>query len=55
VRDEYKLVPYFLYRKKRKEILTSFLERERIYQNDFFYDKFETQARANIGSAIKML
>jgi len=51
VRYEYKLVPYFLYRKKRKEILTSFLERERIYQNDFFYDKFETQARA----AIKML
>jgi len=25
VRYEYKLVPYFLYRKKRKEILTSFL------------------------------
>ena len=55
VRYEYKLVPYFLYRKKRKEILVNFLELDRIYQYDFFYEKLEKQARANLVSAIETL
>jgi predicted metal-dependent HD superfamily phosphohydrolase len=55
VRYEYKLVPYFLYRKKRKEILVSFLERDRIYINEFFYSKLEEQARINLRNAIKVL
>ena len=55
VRYEYKLVPYFLYRKKRKEILVSFLERDRIYQYDFFYELLERQARINLTNAIKRL
>ena len=55
VRKEYRLVPYFIYRKKRKEILSSFLARERIFKNDYFYSSFEAQARTNLGSAIKLL
>ena len=55
VRYEYKLVPYFLYRKKRKEICVSFLERDRIYQYDFFYELLERQARINLTNAIKRL
>ena len=55
VRYEYKRVPYFLYKKKRKEILLSFLERDRIYQHDYFYLRLEKQARANIMNAIESL
>lgn len=55
VRYEYKLVPYFLYKKKRKEILFSFLERDQIYRYDFFYEKLEKQARINLNNAIDSL
>ena len=48
IRKEYKWVPYFLYRSKRKEILKAFLRRERLYFTDYFYDKYEQLARANI-------
>lgn len=55
IRKEYKWVPYFHYRKKRKEILSSFMDRDRIYQNQFFYDKCEKQARENLSNAILLL
>jgi len=52
VRFEYRRVPYFLYKKKRKEVLQSFLSRETIYQSEFFIDKFEVQARVNLQAAL---
>jgi predicted metal-dependent HD superfamily phosphohydrolase len=55
IRKEYKLVPILIYRKKRKEILTSFLERDRIYSHDYFYVNLENNARANITNAIQNL
>ncbi len=55
VRKEYKWVPYFLYKKKRKEILRSFLDRERIYQTKYFNNKLETQAQINLNNAIASL
>lgn len=55
VRKEYKFVPMALYSKKRKEILESFLSRERIYSHDYFYDKLEQSARDNIRGAIQSL
>lgn len=55
IRKEYRMVPYFLYRKKRKEILAKFLERDRIYKTEFFYDLLESQARINIKNAIEAL
>lgn len=55
IRKEYKLVPTLIYRKKRKEILTNFLERDRIYSHDYFYVKLENNARANITNAIQNL
>ena len=48
VRREYRLVPYFLYRKKRKEVLQSFLDAPRIYQTDHFYHLLEKSARKNL-------
>lgn len=55
VRKEYRLVPWFIYRKKRKELLQSFLSSASIYNLDPFKEKYESAARYNIGRAIDML
>lgn len=55
VRREYKLVPAFLYRKKRAAILRSFLERPKIYTSDCFPDAMEQQAIVNLQHAIAEL
>lgn len=55
VRKEYRLVPAFIYRKKRAEILKQFLSRERIYQNEPFASQLEAQARINLTQAISNL
>lgn len=55
VRKEHRLVPWFIYRKKRKELLQSFLSSASIYNLDPFKEKYESTARYNIGRAIDML
>jgi len=55
IRKEYKRVPAVIYTKKRSDILRGFLERVRIYQNDYFHDKYEAQARKNMRQAVAML
>ncbi len=55
VRKEYKVVPSLIYRKKRKELLRSFLENDSVYHLDYFKDKYENAARENINRAIMML
>ncbi len=55
IRKEYKWVPGLIYRKKRKELLISFLEREKIYLTQFFATKYEQQARHNLKGAINAL
>ena len=55
VRNEYRLVPGFIFRSKRKALLKSFLERESIYNFNYFKDKFETSARENIKRTISKL
>lgn len=55
VRFEYKRVPYFLYRSKRKEVLEGFLNGKTVYRNGFFIDKLEEQARHNLLAAIDAL
>ncbi len=55
VRKEYKLVPMFIYRKKRKEILEEFLNRSPIYHIEYFQNKFEVMARRNIEQEIAEL
>ena len=55
IRKEYKLVPNFLYNRKRKEILHGFLQRKQIFHHTYFFDKFEQQARANLETAIARL
>ena len=55
IRKEYKLVPSFIYRKKRKQLLQSFLNNDSIYNMDYFKNKFENTARENIHRAIEYL
>jgi len=55
VRQEYRLVPFFFYRRKRRELLKSFLDRPRIYSNEPFFSRLEAQARSNLENAILQL
>jgi len=55
VRQEYKRVPSFIFKKKRKDILESFAGRSRIYHTAYFFDRLETQAKRNLTWAINNL
>lgn len=55
IRREYKRVPSFIFKKKRKAILESFLARDEIYTTKYFYQKLETQARVNLLRAVSQL
>ncbi|WP_291724649.1 hypothetical protein [Bernardetia sp.] len=48
VREEFGYVPNFLYKRGRKLVLKSFLEKETIYQTNYFKEHLEEQARENI-------
>ncbi|MBP7962586.1 MAG: hypothetical protein KBG20_06780 [Caldilineaceae bacterium] len=55
IRQEYAWVPGFLFRRKRKAILQSFLDRPRLYATVFFRERLETQAHINLARAIAQL
>ena len=55
IRKEYKWVPGIIYRRKRKEILQRFLQRDRLYFTDFYYSRLEEKARMNIAKEIDRL
>lgn len=52
IREEYAFVPRWLFRRKRKAILQTFLDRPRIYSTDTFHAQLEQAARANLAAAI---
>lgn len=52
IRKEYHFVPDTLFYEKRVEFLKAMLARKRIYYTDYFYNKYEEKARANITRAI---
>lgn len=55
VRREYRWVPGPLFRRKRREILGSFLTRPRLYATDAMADRLEVRARVNLARAIAAL
>lgn len=55
VRKEYQQVPSIIFRKKRKEILKSFLSRDSIYYLTYFREKYEQAAKLNLERAIVQL
>jgi len=55
VRREYEWVPKEQFVAGRSAILKSFLDRPNIYSTQFFSNKYETQARANIARSLARL
>jgi predicted metal-dependent HD superfamily phosphohydrolase len=55
IRKEYSFVPWFLYKRSRRNILENFLQREIIYFTQEIRQDFETQARINLANEIKEL
>ena len=55
IREEYKWVPGPIYRKKRAELLESFLARPVIYETKHFREVYEEGARRNLRRAIEVL
>lgn len=55
VRKEYRVIPWFLFQKKRAALLQGFLDRSNIYNNDPFSTEREQQARENLSNAISKL
>jgi predicted metal-dependent HD superfamily phosphohydrolase len=51
IRAEYSFVPDWLYQRKRRAVLQSFLDREAIYSTPHFKALFEERARANLNHA----
>jgi len=48
IRKEYQLYPNFIYKPGRKKLVQHFLQMSRIYKTEYFYDKYEQQARSNL-------
>ena len=55
IRAEYAWVPADVYAKKRAEILEGFLARDRLFSTDYFHQRYESQARANLAGLIASL
>jgi predicted metal-dependent HD superfamily phosphohydrolase len=55
VRKEYGWVPGFLYRRKRREVLQRFLDRDRIYSTPTAFEELEAPARRNLAAALSRL
>ena len=55
VRHEYSWVPETLFRTRRKAILRQFLERPRIYFTEFFHQRLDGPARANLQATVEAL
>jgi len=48
VRKEYSIYPNILYKPGRKKVLQYFLQMQRIFKTNYFYQQFEIQARQNL-------
>jgi predicted metal-dependent HD superfamily phosphohydrolase len=55
VRREYWWVPSFLFRRRRAEILESFLRRDAIYRTPWFVERLELTARRNVSQSVAAL
>ncbi len=55
VRKEYSIYPDLIYNPGRKKVLFHFLQMERIFKTDYFYNKFEVQAKQNLQQELELL
>lgn len=52
IAEEYRAVPSWLYRIKRRRFFRKLLASQRIYLSDFFRDRYEARARDNLRAAL---
>lgn len=55
VRKEYSIYPDFLYNPGRKKVLQHFLQMDRIFKTEYFFENFERQARENLHLELQTL
>ncbi len=55
VREEYALIPTFIFKRKRHTVLEGFMNRSRIFNTKEFFDLYEVSARENLRRSIGML
>ncbi len=55
VRKEYSIYPDLVYKQGRQKVLKHFLSMDRIYKTEFFFCKFETQAKRNLTNELNIL
>ena len=55
IRKEYSVYPKLVYNPGRKKVLKCFLEMERIFKTDYFFIKFEQQAKYNLQKELELL
>lgn len=55
IRKEYSMYPDFMYNKGRKKVLQQFLDSDRIFKTDLFFDLNEKKARKNLAYEISLL
>ena len=55
VRKEYAIYSNIEYIKGREKVLMHFLEKERIYISDYFYEHYENRARENLEKELQQL
>jgi len=55
VRREYRKIPSCIYARSRKAVLRGFLQRDRIYSSEPFYEALERQARKNLQGELSRL
>ena len=55
IRKEYSIYPDLLYNPGRRKVLKHFLDMDRIFKTGFFHERYETQARINLGEELNSL
>ncbi|MGJ8734468.1 MAG: HD domain-containing protein [Cellulophaga sp.] len=55
VRKEYSVYPDLVYNIGRKKVLNQFLKMDRIFKTDYFFNKFNKQAKNNVQKEIDLL
>lgn len=55
IRKEYKIYPDFIYNPGRKKALHHFLKMDRIFKTEYFFEKYEIQARENLQKEVEFL
>ena len=55
IRKEYQIYDDRSYKKGRTQVLEIFLKKKRLFQNDFFYEKYEKNAQKNIQNELLQL